>query len=125
MADKTIGELPAIAALNDDALLAVEQQGWAGKMTGRQFREFGERSAREQADRAEAFGTHPPVVRDGTWWVWSLERGDYIDSGKSAIAVQYATFDIDPFTGSLSMNTPEEYGGPQFRLHQSNLEVTV
>ena len=42
MADKAIGELPKAPQINDDSLLAVEQQGTAMSMTGRQFREFAE-----------------------------------------------------------------------------------
>lgn len=45
MADKTIGELPPLPGLYDDALIPVEQQGTAHRMSGRQFREFGEKAA--------------------------------------------------------------------------------
>lgn len=38
MADKRIGELPAAPALYDDTLFAVEQQGVAKKLTGRQIK---------------------------------------------------------------------------------------
>jgi len=46
MADKAIGDLPQAASVNDDSLLAVEQQGIAMKMTGAQFKQF----ARQAAD---------------------------------------------------------------------------
>lgn len=49
MADKNIGALPSAPSVNDDALLAVEQQGIAMKMTGAQFRAFGETAARKVA----------------------------------------------------------------------------
>ncbi len=52
MADKNIGSLPSIGTLNDDSLLVVEQQGAACKMTGRQFREFGEASVSEYVESA-------------------------------------------------------------------------
>lgn len=39
MADKRIGELTAAPALFDDTLFAVEQQGEARRLTGRQIRE--------------------------------------------------------------------------------------
>lgn len=52
MADKTIGELPGIQAVYDDSLIPVEQQGEACKMTGKQFREFGEASARDYVNTA-------------------------------------------------------------------------
>lgn len=38
MADKRIGELTAAPALYDDTLFAVEQQGEARKLTGRQIK---------------------------------------------------------------------------------------
>lgn len=41
MADKNISALPQIPQLSDDALMVVEQQGTAMKMTGEQFKEFG------------------------------------------------------------------------------------
>lgn len=41
MADKRIGELPAAPALYDDTLFAVEQQGVAKKLTGRQIKAAG------------------------------------------------------------------------------------
>lgn len=40
MADKTIGELPAIISLDDDALLVVEQQGQAVKLSGAQLKDY-------------------------------------------------------------------------------------
>lgn len=44
MADKAIGELPQAPSVNDNSLLAVEQQGTAMKMTGAQFRQFAQAS---------------------------------------------------------------------------------
>jgi len=41
MADKRIGELKAAPALYDDTLFAVEQQGEARKLTGRQIKAAG------------------------------------------------------------------------------------
>ena len=40
MADKNIGSLPAITKLSDDALLVAEQQSAAGKITGKQIKDF-------------------------------------------------------------------------------------
>lgn len=40
MADKNIGSLPAITELSDDALLVAEQQSAAGKITGKQIKDF-------------------------------------------------------------------------------------
>lgn len=43
--ESPIGGLPEVLALYDDTLLPVEQQGAAMRMTGRQFRQFGEKTA--------------------------------------------------------------------------------
>lgn len=40
MADKTIGELPAISTLSDTAMLPVEQNGAAGRISGSQWRQY-------------------------------------------------------------------------------------
>ena len=56
MADRTIGELdpvkevpigdlPQVLEIYDDSLIPVEQQGMAMRMTGKQFRQFGEKTA--------------------------------------------------------------------------------
>lgn len=52
MADKTIGELPSISALQDDSLIPVEQQGVASKLTGKQFADFARESAAADVQRA-------------------------------------------------------------------------
>lgn len=54
MADKSIGSLPAAPQLDDDSLLAVEQQGEARKFTGRQFKEFGRAGVADYVDSAAA-----------------------------------------------------------------------
>ena len=53
MADKTIGQLPAIASLDDASLIPVEQSGSAGKMTGLQFKTFAQNAVAAQVTRAE------------------------------------------------------------------------
>lgn len=53
MADKPIGELPQALSVQDDSLLVLEQQGTAMKMTGKQFREFGETSVRVYVESAK------------------------------------------------------------------------
>ena len=43
------------------------------------------RDARDAADEAEASASHYPVIRDGTWWVWTGgEDGAYTDTGQPA-----------------------------------------
>ena len=40
MADKTIGELPAISTLSDAAMIPVEQNGAAGRISGAQWKQY-------------------------------------------------------------------------------------
>lgn len=42
------------------------------------------RAAIEAADRAENAVTHGPIIQNGTWWLWDLEKGVYVDSGVRA-----------------------------------------
>lgn len=53
MADKTIGELPSLAQLNDNSLIPVEQSGVASKLTGAQFKQFAVDSVSSYTERAE------------------------------------------------------------------------
>lgn len=64
MADSTIGDLPQATALDDDSLLAVEQQGTAKSVAGSILKSFVENKvdqyavdAKTDADRAEAAAT--------------------------------------------------------------------
>ena len=44
-----------------------------------------DRSAAENAaEQAQQAADRYPVVKDGTWWVWSAEDGDYADTGQPA-----------------------------------------
>ena len=52
MADKTIGELPAIAELSDAAMIPAEQNGAAGRISGLQFKQFAIGSVSEFVDTA-------------------------------------------------------------------------
>lgn len=49
------------------------------------------------------------------------EKGDKGDKGN----VMYATFELDPLTGTLSMTYDTEYSGAEFALVNGYLEVTV
>lgn len=54
MADKTIGELPAIATLSDAALLPVEQNGAAGRISGEQWKQYAVDTVSSYVDTATA-----------------------------------------------------------------------
>jgi len=55
MADKTIGELPQAPQVSDDAMIPLEQQGTAMRMSGLQFAQFAKESALEQANKAASY----------------------------------------------------------------------
>ena len=52
------------------------------------------RAAIDAADRAEAAVTHGPIIKNGTWWLWNPETGEYEDSGV-ATAPKVETEDIE------------------------------
>lgn len=52
MADKTIGELPAIQTLSDAAMLPVEQNGAAGRISGAQWKQYATDTVSEYVETA-------------------------------------------------------------------------
>ena len=54
MADKTIGELPAIQTLSDAAMLPVEQNGAAGRISGAQWKQYATDPVSSYVDTATA-----------------------------------------------------------------------
>lgn len=88
------------------------------------------RGSEAARDRAEMAAVRQPVpnAETGTWWVWDVVAAAYVDSGEPYEgAALYATFDVDPATGKLSVFTPARYHGPEFALNEATgkLEVTV
>ena len=82
--------------------------------------------AAESAEHAEQYSGKPPTIIDGTWWIWNADTQEYEDTGEAARGnVMYATFEIDPTTGLLTMTTPDEYNGPEFYLVDGFLEVRI
>lgn len=164
MADRTTGELtpvkespigglPEVLELYDDTLLPVEQQGMAMRMTGRQFRQFGEKTAEiyvqtavdaaaaakqseenaaESERQAKEYSGKPPIIRqneagDHTWWTWNADSQEYRDTGEIAVGnVMYAVFFLDETTGELYEYYDKAYTGPQFQLRdEADLEVVL
>ena len=83
-------------------------------------------SAAQSADTAQQYSGKPPIIQNDTWWIWNAETGQYEDTGESARGdVMYATFEIDPSTGLLTMATPDGYSGPVFSLVNGYLEVSI
>ena len=83
-------------------------------------------SAAQSADTAQQYSGKPPIIQNDTWWIWNAETGQYEDTGESARGdVMYATFEIVPSTGLLTMTTPDGYSGPVFSLINGYLEVSI
>ena len=82
--------------------------------------------AAESAQSAQEYSGKPPIIQNDTWWTWDAGKQEYVDTGYAARGnVMYATFEIDPETGILTMTTPDEYNGPEFALVNGHLEVSV
>lgn len=86
-----------------------------------------QKPAQDAADRLNTLSDHRDEVRDGYWWRWNEETGEWYNTGEIAKGnVMYATFDVDPATGELAMYTDEEYAGPGFELNnQGELSVVL
>lgn len=83
-------------------------------------------SALQSASTAQQYSGKPPVIQGGTWWTWNADIGSYEDTEEPARGdVMYATFNINPETGMLTMITPDEYMGPVFELKNGYLEVKI
>lgn len=86
-------------------------------------------SAKDAADAAETaqeYSGKPPIVQNDTWWTWDASKQEYVDTGESARGdVLFATFEIDPETGLLTMQTPEQYSGPVFSIVNGYMEVSI
>ena len=89
---------------------------------------------------AHEVATHlPKVSENNTWLIYDNDINHYIDTGINSRGIQgiqgiqgekgnvmYAAFDIDPFTGELSMIYDEEYKGAMFNLNKNGeLEVNI
>lgn len=82
--------------------------------------------AAESAQSAKEYSGKPPIIQNDTWWTWDAEQGKYVDTGEAARGdVMYATFEIDPETGILTMTTPDGYTGPTFMIVNGFLEVSI
>lgn len=134
-AAETAGQRAEAAA--DSAAAAVES-GWQAEDSAVRAEDAAESAAADalragvQAERAEALTAKMPVVRGGNWWIYDPQKDMYIDSGQPAQGekgdkgnVMYAAFSVAPGSGLLTMEYPDEYGGPEFRLNNGYLEVLV
>lgn len=84
-------------------------------------------NANTAADRLNNLSDHPAKIQDGYWWLWNETTEEYENTGQRADGnTLFAAFEIDPDTGLLSVNTPDGYDGPNFRLDENgNLIVVI
>lgn len=78
-------------------------------------------------NRLNALSDHRDEIRDGYWWRWNEETGEWYNTGEIAKGnVMFATFEVNPTTGRLTMFTDSEYTGANFELdHNGKLQVII
>ena len=82
--------------------------------------------AEAATNRLNALSDHRDEIRDGYWWRWNEETGEWYNTGEIAKGnVMFATFKLDPFTGILTMFTDEEYTGANFFLDENGILTVV
>ena len=82
--------------------------------------------AEAATNRLNALSDHRDEIRDGYWWRWDEETGEWYNTGEIAKGnVMFATFELDPFTGILTMFTDEEYTGANFELDENGILTVV
>lgn len=83
--------------------------------------------AQTAADRLNALSDHRDKIVDGYWWRWNEETSEWYNTGEIAKGnVMFATFEVDPITGRLTMFTDPEYTGANFELDQNGkLQVII
>ena len=82
--------------------------------------------AEAATNRLNALSDHRDEIRDGYWWRWNEETGEWYNTGEIAKGnVMFATFELDPFTGILTMFTDEEYTGANFFLDENGILTVV
>lgn len=83
-------------------------------------------NAEKSARQAEQYSGKPPVIKNGVWWIWDADAGEYRDTGEQARGnLMVPGFSLDTATGDLYMIAHEEYAGPEFRLRGNDLEVVI
>ena len=106
MADKTIGELPSIASVNDASLIPVEQNGAAGKMTGAQFKDWATTNASAYATAAQQSASSA----SGSAQTATDKAGEAASSATaaagSASAAEAARDEIENMTASVTALDP-------------------
>lgn len=84
-------------------------------------------NAEKATDRLNELSDHRDEIRDGYWWRWDETKKNWYNTGENAKGnLMYATFDLDPSTGQLTMFTEEEYTGANFEItEKGELQVII
>lgn len=83
-------------------------------------------SAEKATGRLNTLSDHRDEIRDGYWWRWNEETGEWYNTGEIAKGnVMYATFEVTPSTAILTMITDEEYTGANFELDENGILTVV
>lgn len=78
------------------------------------------------ADRLNSLSDHRDEIRDGYWWRWNETTKEWYNTGEIAKGnVMFATFDLDPQTGVLTMITDPEYTGANFEVNEETGMLSV
>ncbi|MCD8193627.1 MAG: hypothetical protein LUD74_03585 [Tannerellaceae bacterium] len=76
-------------------------------------------------NRMNTLSDHPPVIINGTWWVYNEETKEREDTGQVANGNVYlGFFFVDPQTGELCFTAVSEYAGPTYGMNE-NGELTI
>lgn len=134
MADKTIGELPAVTSLDGDSLFVAQQQGQAVKVSGSQLIQFANDETAEQVqiateaaqaalesqnaaaesvtDAKAAAAKYPYVGGNNHWYVYNAQSGQFEDTGVSAV-------------GPIGPEGPTGPEGPQGPQGEQGMGLTI
>lgn len=84
-------------------------------------------AAETATGRLNTLSDHRDEIRDGFWWRWNEETGEWYNTGEVAKGnMMFATFEIDPTTGQLTMFTDPDYTGANFELNENGkLQVII
>lgn len=84
-------------------------------------------NAEKATVRLDALSDHRDEIRDGYWWRWNETTKEYEKTTSRADGnILFASVELDPVTGELSVITPDGYDGLTFELdNRGYLSVIV
>lgn len=81
----------------------------------------------EAAQRLNDLSDHRDEIRAGYWWAWNETTQAWYNTGERANGnVLFATFELNPSTGQLTLFTDEDYAGIEFQItEKGELQVLI